>query len=457
MANPITQVAVSQTLPPAPSTLQRTGAIISQGGTTGTVGALKLITLVSDLTSIQPVPQAISSITWASGTVTVTVTGGHGYPVGSGTINLTIAGVTPSGYNGTFACTITSTTEFTYALATSPGTATVDGTVIVADAAHLLDRVNKFYAQGAGLSVYILELGVGTTAEGVSALQTFITANPSTVYAWLVPPSWDSEPTFLTFLPNYTSIPSKTYFFVTTTTSTYSQYTSTMKDVLWMADAPGATETCSIVGMFWQALNNNPSSSNKVAPMQYRYVYGLTPWTGIGNQTTLTSIYQAHGSYIDTGVEGGITNLIIRGGHTADGQQFNYWYSIDWVQINLDLNVSNTVINGSNNPAAPLEYNQSGINTLQAAAVSTMQQAQSYGLSLGNVITTQLSQTDFINNYNAGLYLGLTVVNAVPFLSYTQANPTHYSLGQYDGISVIYAPQTGFDQILINVNATEVV
>ena len=459
MANPITAVQVSQTLPPAPSTLQRTGAFISQGATTKASGTLTLITQVADLTAITVTPQAVSSITWLSNTVTVTTTAPHGYPVGAGTIELTLAGFTPSGYNGTYACTITTTTEFTYTLASNPGTATVEGTVVVADAARLTYDVTNFYAQGASLSVYVLELGAGTTAEGVTTLTTFLTNNPSTVYAFLVPPLWDSEATFKTLIGSYESTTAKTYFFVTTTVGTYSGYTSLMKDVLWMVNAPTApaSEPSSIVGMFWQWLYNNPSSSNRVAPMNCRYVYGLTPWTGLGNNATLTAIYAAGGNYIATGAEGGISNAIIRGGFTADGQQANYWYSVDWVQINLDLAISNAVINGSNNVGAPLEYNQQGINTLQSVAVQTMQNAQTYGLSLGNVITTQLSAADFIAAYNAGTFLGQTVVNADPFLSYASENPTHYKIGQYNGISVVYIPQLGFEQIVINVNATEVV
>ena len=459
MANPITSVKVSQTLPPAPNTLQRTGAFISQGATTTAQDTLTLITQLSDLTTILTAPQAVSSITWSSGTATVTTTLPHGYPVGSGTINLTLAGFTPIGYNGTFACTITTTTEFTFALAVDPGAVTVEGTVIAADVARLNYDVTNFFAQGAGNSVYILELGVGTTADGVTTLTAFLTANPGTIYAFLVPPTWDSEAAFLTLIASYESITAKLYFFVTTTTATYSRYTALMKDVMWMVNAPTApaTEPSSIVGMFWQWIYNQPSSSNPLAPMNCRYVYGLTPWTGLGNNTILTEIYAAGGNYIGSGAEGGISNAIIRGGFTADGQQANYWYAIDWVQINLDLDISNAVINGSNNQAAPLLYNQAGINTLQSVAVSTMQNAQTYGLSLGNVITTQLSATAFAATYNAGQFVGQTVVNADPFLSYSAENPTHYKIGQYNGISVIFTPQLGFEQIVINVNATEVV
>ena len=71
--------------------------------------------------------QSISTMTWSSGTVTVTTSSAHGYPTGD-VLQLVIAGVTPSGYNGTLLCTITGATTFTYALTSNPGTVTVEGT-----------------------------------------------------------------------------------------------------------------------------------------------------------------------------------------------------------------------------------------------------------------------------------------------------------------------------------------
>ena len=44
MANNIVQVNVTQTIAPSPSTLQRTGALVTQGGTTLTPGTTQLLT-----------------------------------------------------------------------------------------------------------------------------------------------------------------------------------------------------------------------------------------------------------------------------------------------------------------------------------------------------------------------------------------------------------------------------
>jgi hypothetical protein len=69
---------------------------------------------------------AISAASWSGGTVTITTSNAVGWQSGE---TVTISGMTPSGYNGTFSiASVISSTQFTYALATNPGTATAFGT-----------------------------------------------------------------------------------------------------------------------------------------------------------------------------------------------------------------------------------------------------------------------------------------------------------------------------------------
>lgn len=457
MSNTIVQTAVSVAVPPAPSMLQQTGAIISQGATTEENNSLTLLTQASDLTPILTAAQSITAITWSASVVTVTVSGGHGYPT-SQTIPLTIAGVTPSGYNGTFQATITSTTQFTYPLVSNPGAESVLGVVTDADVAELTNAVNQFFTQGSGQSVYVLELGVGDAVHGIASLTTWLASNPYTVYAFLVPNEWDGQSTFNTLCNNNTSTTKQVYFLVNSTTGTYSGY-SPSKSLITMVPPTGAAATeFQAADIFQIILNYQPSSSNLVTPLSNAFLYGVTPWSGIGIQSTLAALKAAFVNYAITGAEGGLpSNNILKWGTTMDGQPFNFWYAIDWWQINVALAVANAIINGSNNPAAPLYYNQAGINQLQAVAVATMASAISFGLAAGQVVQTSLTQAQFIANYNAGLYAGQVVVNAVPFSNYNKLNPSAYKLGQYNGLSIIAAPQLGFQQILINITATETV
>lgn len=454
MTNAIVQVNVSQTIAPTPNKLQRTGAMISLGATTLTPGTYGLLTQQSSLTSLLVAPQAISTIVWASSVVTVTTAVAHGYPVGS-VISLTIAGAAPAGYNGTFQATITSTTQFTYALVSNPGTATTTGTVVVGNVTQLSAMVNTFYSQPGSLSVYVLELGVLTGANANTALGAYITANPNFFYSFLVTREMSQDAGYPTFVSAYNATTAKVYFYSTVTLSTYAALTASglNKCAPCLIEAPGIPSTeFTMAAAWWVTLNANPSSSNKVPPLCFSYLVNVTPYPITG---PLASTFIASNVwYVSTGAEGGISNLILVWGNMPDGNPWNYWYSADWSQINLDLNISNTIINGSNTTINPLYYDQNGIDRLQASAAKTLQQAISYGLALGQLVQVTLDPGTFAQNVSAGLYVGQVVINAVPFATWNAANPSTYAEGIYGGMAALYSPARGFEQILFNLNVS---
>lgn len=67
--------------------------------------------------------KTVTAMTWSGGVVSVTITG-HGYSTGN---LVTIAGVTPVGYNGTYNITVVDANTFSFLLAANPGTVTVQG------------------------------------------------------------------------------------------------------------------------------------------------------------------------------------------------------------------------------------------------------------------------------------------------------------------------------------------
>lgn len=543
MSNNIVVVNVSQTVGATPSTLQQTGAFVSQGGTNTAQGTRSLLTELSDLTPLLAGSRAITSAVATALVVTATTTAPHGFTVGE-TIQLTIAAGAPSAFNGTFQCLITTTTQFTYTTAAATGTAT--GTLVYTneDVAELLASATTFFGQGSAISVYVLELGQGNANDGVAFLTSWITANPNTFYGYFVPNAWDGNTNFLALTASFQLLSAKTYFWVETTLETYTQYTTLMKDVITMVEAPSygiwpanaitsaswasgvitfhttATHlispgmTFQITGMtpatyngtfqadittvsgssiinaplvtnpgsetglgtlvasyyastgapvteqslaaaFYTTLNYNPSSTNKVTPLAFSYQFGVTPFPRSGNAALLTALKAASVNYIDTGSEGGIVNSILKWGHTMDGRPFNYWYSIDWVQINLQLNLANEIINGSNNPINPLYLDQNGINRLQARAAQVMGTAITVGLALGTVAQSELNGPAFNAALNAGTFALTAVVNAVPFVDYYTTNPGDYKIGVYNGLSVTYIPLRGFEAVTVNVNASD--
>lgn len=457
MTNSIVTVNVSQTVAPTPSTLQSSGAFVSQGGTTKAAGTLTLLTQLSDLTAILKAPAAITSLSWSTGVVTVTTSAPHGYPVGAA-VEVKIAGATPVAYNGTFVSAVVDATTFTYPIASDPGTETVPGTYVAFSASELLAMATTFFGQGASQAVWVLELGPGGSSDGVTALATWIAANTGELYSYLVPTLWASEPTYLTFLAGFESTTAKTYFFTTMALNNYASFTPLMKCVVGLVPAPGTPSTeFSLASAFWVTLHLSPSATDKVTPTAFSFVFGVTPWPSPGNQATLAALKAAGVNYIGSGSEGGISNTILLWGTTMDGNDFTYWYSVDWVQIQIDEAISNAIINGSNNPINPLYYNQAGIDRLQAVATQVMENGVTFGLVLGNVKQTSLDGPALADDIDNGDFDGQTVVNAIPFLTYSKENPGDYKIGRYSGFAIVYTPARGFISIVFFVNVTQFV
>lgn len=436
MSNNIVIVSVSQQIASTPSLLQRTGAFVSQGATTLAAGALGLVTQLSDLTAILKTPIAVSSVAWASGTVTVGLAAAHGIPVGK-TVQGQMIGQVPSAYAGTFAVTSTGASAFTYPLASNPGAETTPGTFQLEAVAELQAMGDTFFAQGAQQAVYVLELGVGTPADGVTALAAYL-ANPAPVrfYSYLIPQTWDGENTAPTLFRQYESPTSSVYFFVTTTTATYANWTTLpCKSTFLMVQSPSAPVTeFSAAAVFYDTLSADPGPTNLVAPLSFRYVFGVTPYDTL-TPTQVVTFKAAGLNWIGTGAEGGISNTLIINGQFGDLNPWNFWFSVDWMIINQDLALSGAVINGSNNATNPLYYNQDGINRLQKVAQSVVNNGVAFGLVLNSPKPT---------------------VSAVPFVTYVAEEPGDYAIGKYAGLALSFTPARGFQQIVVNLTVSNI-
>lgn len=301
--------------------------------------------------------------------------------------------------------------------------------------AEISDMAGTYFGQGTSNGVYVLELGAsgGVAATQITSLGTWIAANnsPQLIYAYLLPAGWDtaSSAAVNTMSTPFSSPTSRTYFFPTTTSAHLSAYTQ--KSFICTVPSPTAAGTeFQAATLFYQWLVNTPSLAAPVPPMNYRFVFGVTPWAQNGtNQATIDTILTAFGNVISTGAEGGVSRALIRNGTTMDGNQAIFWYAFDWLQINAKLGLANAAINGSNsNP--PLYYNQFGINYL----LKVLQSICNTGISFGLLLSATPS--------------------AISFATYVAANPTDYAAGLYKGFSVACTPQLGFTQITFFVDAT---
>jgi hypothetical protein len=453
----IVTINVSQIIAPAPSTLQQTGALISQGATNTAPGTISLLTQLGDLTPLLMGARAVFNITWAGNVATVTTAAPHGFTLAD-TLLVTIVGASPTGYNGTYLATVTTPTVFTYPLVTNPGSTSVVGSYSVEDIAELNAMATTFFAQGSQTPVYVFELGPGNAADGVTYLGAWIINNPQFFYSYLVPRSWAAEPTFLSLIAFYEAPTKLTYFFVTPTLGNYTSFTPLMKDVIAQIEAPGIPSTeFSLASDFWVSLHYQPSTTNKVTPYAFSFLFGVTSYPTMNNGSLLSTLKTAGVNVVGTGAAGGISENLIQWGTTMDGNDFTYWYSVDWHQINIALKVTNAIINGSNNPINPLYYNQEGINRLQSVIASTVNQGVTFGLGLFTAIQTSLDGPVLDLALDNETYAGNAIVNAVPFITYSLENPSDYKIGRYAGFSVVYTPARGFTNVVINLVVSQFV
>ncbi|HEI6853444.1 hypothetical protein [Yersinia enterocolitica] len=435
----IVTVNVSQTIGAIPSNLQQMSAILSFGSTLQGASKPVLLTRNQDINDL--VKNAIGSLsavsTAKSTSANVTLTLPEGVTIGRDNnteVEITISGCSPEVWNGTYTATVSGNNTLTWTIpdAQVNGSPTVLGQFTLTGSDELVTAVNGFFAQGNSIGVYLLELGHQmSVATQVSALKAYMDDPLRRFYAYLVPQSWDGKAEFINLAKLHTANEAMQYFFVITATPKDTNYVSPysgIKSVIAQADDSFPTTNAAAAAM-WNFVSASPSEINKVPPMAFRYLQAVNAHKG--KQSILSTMTKQNTNYVDTGAEGGISNTILVKGVTSDGNDMTYWYSVDWVQINVDMQLANTVINGSNNPINPLYYNQDGIDRLQQVAQGVFNTGVSYGL---------------VN--------GQPVVNAVPFRTYIKNNPNDYGIGRYAGLSAVYTPMRGFVEIIFNINVT---
>lgn len=438
MAYKIVTVNVSQTIGATPANLQQMSAIISTGATLQKPGVPVLITQNSEITDL--VKNAIGSLTAESASYgsdfTLTLPAGTVIDRDPGSeLDISISGCSPSSWNGTFTATLATTGTLTWTVtgSTLTGSPTTTGTFTIYGSDELVTAVNTFFAQGNSVGVYLLELGYleDKVKAEVAALKLYMEEPVKQFYAYLVPATWDSDPDFIALAKLYAGDEAKQYFFVLTPTPTDTNFISpyaAIKSIVAVSDDTYPVTNAAAATM-WNLVSASPSEINKVPPMAFRFLLAVN--ANAAKSSILSTMTSNNINYVGTGAEGGIANTILIKGVTSDGNDMTYWYSVDWVQINVDMMLANAVINGSNNPINPLYYDQDGIDRLQQVAQGVFNTGNSYGL---------------VN--------GAAPVNAIPFKTYVKNNPNDYGIGRYAGLSATYTPMRGFVEIIFNINVT---
>ncbi len=432
----IVNLNASITRAPVPSQLQQIGALISVGGTTLATNAYQYC---GDLATVKSLLSATGN--YAELTNMATTFFSQGNSVGLYLLELGLGTVVD-----------TEIADLQAWITNNPGV--FYAYLVPANWDYSKDEVGSVTITNGG-SGYITAPTVtfsapttGTTATGTATIQNgavvaVTITNPGNGYT-TAPTVTFTAPTSGTtatgtanlasalniLASSYASPTGKTYFFATTSSANLPNY-STQKAVFATVPSPTATASEFQAAMpFYQWLNNNPGAANPLAPMAYRYAYGVTPWAPTGNQPAMTTVLSAYGNLIYTGAEGGISTACLFKGTTMDGEQASWWYGIDWIQIQIKQALAAAIINGSNsNP--PLLYNQAGINTLQAVAQNVANTAVQFGCALS------------------------ATVSATPFATYVAQNPGDYNAGIYNGLSMTVVGVSGFLTITFNLDAVQ--
>jgi hypothetical protein len=233
------------------------------------------------------------------------------------------------------------------------------------------------------------------------------------------------------------------------------------ESVLGSLDASFASATgigsseFTLAAVYYKTLGYNPSSTNMMTALQFSFLFGVTGWPTQGTTAIQATLQTANVNIVIPASQGGIAENMLVWGMTADGNQYTWWYSADWAQINYALTAANIIINGSNNPTNPLYLNQNGINQIQDGLMQTSATAVAVGLANGIPTRSALTGTALAAALDAGTYDGDILINAVPFNVYYQQNPGQYKTGTYNGYSIQYIPQLSFEQITINLVLTD--
>ena len=435
----IVNMTVQVTSAPTPSSLQQSGAIISVGGTTLATGSYQFIGSVAALDLILSTAGNYAELTNMATTFFA-----QGSAVGIYVLELGVNTNVVDQVNALNAwITDNPGVFYSYLNPADWDTLPIEvGSVIITNGGSgytTAPTVTFSAASGGGVTA------TGTATINGSGVVTAVTiTNPGYYPNQTAPTVTFSAPTsgttatgtvnvvndLIVMGGNLSSPSAKTYFFQMTTPANASNYNSN-KAFYVKAPAPTAPSTeFTVAADFYDWLVNNPSQETPLAPMSFRFQYGVTPWVQYNNSAAINQTLTAYGNLVITGSEGGITENINEYGTTSDGSQSSWWYGIDWLNIQIHQAMVAAIINGSNSIPS-LNYDQAGINTLQGVG----QKVANAGLSFGCALSA-------------------TVI-ATPFYDYTKANPDNYKAGLYQGFLLDVVGINGFLHVTFAIDAIQ--
>lgn len=372
------------------------------------------------------------------------------------------------------------------------------------NSAELTNMATTFFAQGAVVGLYVLELGIQSTPDdAVSALETWITDNPGVFYAYLVPADWDAtrDEVGSVVIANggsgYTAAPSVTFsapsagvtatgtaviqdgaVISVTITDPGSGYTAA-PTVTFSAPTSGttATGTANLASAF------NILSGNFTNPTSRTYFFGTTSAATIANYSPNKSLFLVAPAPTAPSTEFTTAAFFYQwlvnspsASNMLPPMSYRYLYGVTpWAPTSGNQTTMTTILSAYGNLVDTGA--EGGISNSCIFKGTTMDGSQAswwYGVDWFQIQAKQAQAAAVINGSNSqppllydqhGVNTLLGVANAVgksavsfgcalsvaitatPFYTYNQQNPSNYKAGTYGGFLASVNGQNGFLEI----------
>lgn len=288
---------------------------------------------------------------------------------------------------------------------------------------------------------WVLELGALETNAIEDALNSFLAQNPQLFYAYVLPRGVEQDPNLPSFLANQASSNARVYFFLCGDKDEAAKLLINgegQKSVFYGAEyigsvvrngttATNTTQEHLAAAVAAQFCSARPSALNRLAPMSFRQLTGITPWTEATHGPAFTDMKRNNIGFAGTSNEGGVQGSILFWGNFLNGDPMSEWYGADHVSINLELQLANLIIEDSQPGIRPLIYDQEGINRLTARSEQTLN-----------------------SEVESGCILPSYTLKATDYSSYISANPSDYTTGTYNGLAATVVPVRGFTSLTFN-------
>lgn len=275
----------------------------------------------------------------------------------------------------------------------------------------------------------------------IAALKAYIDGGSTRNYIYILPASLYAYNGTAGLVGQYSQPNDKLYFMLKvaddpSTSENFKRFAG-MKSFIGVYDNGDATNSLAgaIAGKFSSNIFDI-GPALKASPLNYKTILGF-------NYKELDKSLQR--SLNDSGVSFAsslVGNPVIMNGRCGDLRPFDYWYQWDLTAYNIDQKLTALLLNGINNPNYIVQYNQNGIDTVNATIVSTLNNMISEGC-VTEFGATYDPATNTLTN------IGFTL--AIDFYTYISVNPLDYQNEVYGGISFYIRIGRYIRQVVINV------